>query len=99
MRETRSDSDRQETRVEIALNLEGEAAAGAEAEAKLVRAAQAGSSAAFANLHARFAPMVHAVLLSRVPAGEAEDLLQDVFLKALKRIKALRPAPQEGADE
>jgi RNA polymerase sigma-70 factor (ECF subfamily) len=58
--------------------------------AELVAAAQGGDRAAFAQLYARFARMVHGAVLARVPPGEARDLVQDVFLIALKRIKTVR---------
>lgn len=56
----------------------------------LVRAAREGDERAFGTLHDLFAGMVHAVLLARVPAREAEDLVQDVFLLALRRLRQLR---------
>jgi RNA polymerase sigma-70 factor (ECF subfamily) len=34
--------------------------------------------------------MVHAILLSRVPDGEVADLVQDVFVTALRRLPELR---------
>ncbi|MCI0651963.1 MAG: hypothetical protein L0Z55_08770 [Planctomycetes bacterium] len=55
-----------------------------------VAAARRGDRGAFAALHARFAPMVHAILLARVPPREADDLVQDVFVAALDRLAALR---------
>jgi RNA polymerase sigma-70 factor (ECF subfamily) len=58
--------------------------------AELVAAAQGGDRAAFAQLYARFARMVHGAVLARVPPAEARDLVQDVFLIALKRIKTVR---------
>jgi RNA polymerase sigma-70 factor (ECF subfamily) len=36
--------------------------------------------------------MVHGILLARVPYGEVDDLVQDVFLVALRKIDALRDA-------
>lgn len=57
-----------------------------------VERARRGDRRAFSEIHARYAPMVHAVLLARVPAREADDLLQDVFLRALERIHTLRDA-------
>jgi RNA polymerase sigma-70 factor (ECF subfamily) len=59
-------------------------------ERGLVYAARNGDRAAFAQLHARYAPMVHGILLARVPVQEAHDLVQDVFLRALDRIEDLR---------
>jgi len=58
--------------------------------ASLVAAAAAGDTRAFGTLHDLFARMVHAVLLARVPVREAEDLVQDVFLTALRKIGQLR---------
>jgi len=56
----------------------------------LVRAAQSGDRNAFALLHAQYAGMVHGILLARVPRGEVDDLMQDVFLTAMNRLHALR---------
>ena len=58
--------------------------------ALLVRSAQGGDPAAFGALHARFAPSVHAVLLARLRAADAEDALQETFVLAWKRLAALR---------
>jgi RNA polymerase sigma-70 factor (ECF subfamily) len=41
--------------------------------------------------------MVHSVLLARVSASDAADLVQDVFLAALKRIRNLRRPEAIGA--
>lgn len=65
----------------------GEAGGG---DASLIRAAQRGDRGAFGELYGRYARMVHGVLLSRVPHGDVEDLVQDVFLQALERLPALR---------
>jgi len=58
----------------------------------VVCAAQAGDRAAFGILYERYARMVHGVLLARVPAVAVEDLVQDVFLRAMPRIASLRDA-------
>jgi RNA polymerase sigma-70 factor, ECF subfamily len=55
-----------------------------------VRAARSGDRAAFARLYARFGPVVHAALLARVRRAEAEDLTQDVFIAAWRKLDALR---------
>jgi len=55
-----------------------------------VRAARGGDRAAFACLYRRYARMVHGILLARGPRGEVEDLVQDVFLQALRELRSLR---------
>ena len=59
-------------------------------EAELVRAARAGDRAAYGQLYDRFAPMVHGVLLARVPRADVDDLVHDVFLQAMRRLASLR---------
>ena len=59
-------------------------------EASLVVAARDGDRSAFGRLYDRFAPMVHGLLLARVPRAEVDDLVQDVFLQAMRRLDALR---------
>jgi len=56
----------------------------------LVRAAQRGDRPAFGLLYARYARMIHGILLSRVPYSDVDDLVQDVFLRALPRLSSLR---------
>jgi RNA polymerase sigma-70 factor (ECF subfamily) len=56
----------------------------------LVGAAQQGDRAAFGELYAAHARMVHGILLSRVPSADVEDLVQDVFMQAMQRLGALR---------
>jgi RNA polymerase sigma-70 factor (ECF subfamily) len=58
----------------------------------LVRAAAGGDRAAFGEIYVRYARMVHAILLTRVPPAEADDLMQDVFLSAMKQLRGLRTA-------
>lgn len=60
------------------------------ADEDLVRAAQRGDRSAFGALYSRYARMVHGVLLSHVPRGAVEDLVQDVFLQALPGLPRLR---------
>jgi RNA polymerase sigma-70 factor (ECF subfamily) len=57
---------------------------------ELVCAAQLGNRAAFGFLYERYARMVHGILLGRVPQPAVEDLVQDVFLRAMPRISSLR---------
>lgn len=55
-----------------------------------VNEARSGNREAFSKLHEQFAPMVHGMLLVRVPASDVDDLLQDVFLHALQKLRTLR---------
>jgi len=59
-------------------------------DGELVRAARAGDESAFARLYDRYARIVHGVLLARVGRQDVEDLVQDVFLTAWKRLDDLR---------
>jgi len=63
----------------------------------LVHAAQRGNRAAFGRLYQRYAPMVHGVLLAKVPVTAVDDLVQDVFIRALRRVSALRKSTSFGA--
>ncbi len=56
---------------------------------QLIRSAAAGDQRAFAELHARYAHMVHAILLARLPPSDAEDQVQEVFLVAWKKLGQL----------
>jgi len=63
----------------------------------LVQAARGGDRAAFGRLYDRYARMVHGILLARVPPREVDDLLQEVFLAALRQLHALRDVSRFGA--
>jgi len=63
----------------------------------LVNAAREGDREAFGLLYDRYARVVHGVLLARVPYSAVEDLVQDVFLQALGRLRSLRDAASFGA--
>src|SRR5919112_602793 len=65
-------------------------------EAALVAAVRAGDRDAFARLYESFAPLVHGVLLARVPYDEVQDLVQDVFLVAFRKLSTLRDASRFG---
>jgi RNA polymerase sigma-70 factor (ECF subfamily) len=58
----------------------------------LVPAARSGDANAFRALHARYARMVHAILLSRLVPAEAEDQVQEVFLAAWTNLAQLDEA-------
>ena len=59
-------------------------------DALLANAARDGDRPAFGVLYDRFGRMVHGILLARVPRSEVDDLAQDVFLQALRRVHTLR---------
>src|SRR6476646_12010458 len=61
-------------------------------EDAMIRAAIDGDRGAFGELYVRYARMVHAILLARVPPGDAEDLVQEVFLSAMRQLRGLRTA-------
>lgn len=66
-------------------------------ELEQIRKARAGDRRAFGLLYERYRRLVHGVLLARVPAAEAEDLAQEVFLRAMGRLDQLRDEGALGA--
>lgn len=66
-------------------------------ELALVARVRAGDRDAFEALHARYARLVHAVVLAHGPADEAADLSQEVFLRAFTGAASLREAERAGA--
>ena len=65
-------------------------------EAMLVRAVLEGEHDRFAGLYEMYAPMVHGILLARVPRDEVDDLVQDIFLHAMRKLHTLRNAAAFG---
>jgi RNA polymerase sigma-70 factor, ECF subfamily len=61
-------------------------------DVRLIGEAQQGDRTAFGELYRRHARMIHGVLLARVPYGDVDDLVQDVFLQAMERLDTLREA-------
>jgi len=59
-------------------------------DARLVRRSREGDESAFARLYDRYARMVHGMLLARVPRPDVDDLTQDVFLIAWRKLDALK---------
>lgn len=59
-------------------------------ERSLVDEAKEGDRTAFGSLYQQYGRMVHGILLGRVPRSEVEDLVQDVFLLAWRRLRSLR---------
>ena len=65
-------------------------------EVMLVGAVLEGDRESFARLYALYAPLVHGILLARVPRAEVADLVQDIFLHAFKKLHTLRDAAAFG---
>src|ERR1041385_8890341 len=61
-------------------------------EQTIVRAVLEGEHDRFGRLYEMYAPLVHGVLLARVPRDEVDDLVQDIFLHALRKLHTLRNA-------
>jgi RNA polymerase sigma-70 factor (ECF subfamily) len=55
-----------------------------------VAAAREGDRGAFGELYRRYARMVHGILLARVPGAEVDDLVQEVFVAAMRQVHTLR---------
>ena len=64
---------------------------------ELIAAARTGDRAAFGALYERYGRMIHGILLSRVAPADADDLVQEVFLTAMKQIAKLREPEKFGA--
>ena len=67
-----------------------------ETEADWVAAARRGDKDGLSRLYERYAPVVHGALIARVPPHEARDLVQDVFVIAMRRMDDLRAAESVG---
>ena len=66
------------------------------AAALLVEAVRAGDREAFGRLYQLYAPLAHGILLARVPRSEVDDLTQEVFLVAFKKLHTLRDSAAFG---
>jgi len=62
----------------------------------LIRAARGGDRAAYGELYRRYSAMVHGLILARAAPDHAEDLVQDVFLRAMTQLGRLRDADHFG---
>lgn len=59
-------------------------------EELLLEQACAGDEDAFNQIYRSYAPMVHGILLARVPYDDVKDLVQEVFLSAYKHLDTVR---------
>lgn len=65
-------------------------------ESLLVRAVLDGDRDMYGRLYHLYAPLVHGILLARMPRSEVEDMVQEIFLHALKKLHTLRDAGSFG---
>lgn len=65
-------------------------------EVALVRSVLDGDREDFGRLYDLYAPLVHGILLARVPRTEVDDLVQDIFLHAFKKLHTLRDSTAFG---
>ncbi len=61
-----------------------------ETNALLVERVCEGDERAFAELYHAYAPMVHGILLARIPREDVQDAVQEVFLAAYRNLRSLR---------
>jgi RNA polymerase sigma-70 factor, ECF subfamily len=66
-------------------------------ETSLVSAVLAGDRDSFGRLYQLYSPLVHGILLARMPRSEVEDLVQDIFLHAFRKLHTLRDARAFGS--
>src|SRR4051812_36045281 len=70
---------------------------GIKPEAILVERVCNGDHEAFNEIYKLFAPMVHGIILARVPRDEVDDIAQEVFLLAFRNLPTLRDRNSLGA--
>jgi len=69
----------------------------ASGEEQLVERACSGDGEAFNEIYRMFAPLVHGIVLARVPYDDVKDIVQEVFLAAYKNLDGLRDRNAVGA--
>jgi len=69
----------------------------ASGEEQLVERACSGDGEAFNEFYRMFAPLVHGIVLARVPYDDVKDIVQEVFLAAYKNLDGLRDRNAVGA--
>ncbi len=65
-------------------------------ESLLVKAVLEGDRDMYGRLYDLYAPLVHGILLARMPRSEVEDMVQEIFLHALKKLHTLRDSGSFG---
>ncbi len=56
----------------------------------LVERVCAGDKGAFDEFYKKLSPMVHGIILARVPRDEVDDIVQEVFITAYEKLNTLR---------
>src|SRR5687768_8989051 len=69
---------------------------GSTIEVALVAAVLDGDRDSFTRLYELYSPLVHGILLARVPRAEVDDLVQDIFLHAYRKLHTLRDSAAFG---
>lgn len=59
-------------------------------EAMLVERVCAGEKDAFDEFYKKLSPLVHGIILARVPRDEVDDIVQEVFIAAFEKLHTLR---------
>lgn len=62
----------------------------ATAEALLIDRIRSGEREAFDEMYRMFAPLVHGIVIARVPYDDVQDIVQEVFLTAYNKLDTLR---------
>ena len=65
-------------------------------EAMLIRAVLDGDRDVYGRLYHLYSPLVHGILLARMPRSEVEDMVQEIFLHALRKLHTLRDSGSFG---
>lgn len=65
--------------------------------AMLVERIRAGDDEAFAEFYKTFAPMVHGIILAKIPREDVDDIVQEVFIAAYRQLGSLRDRNAAGA--
>ena len=66
-------------------------------EVRLIDRVRSGDREAFTEIYRMFAPMIHGIVLARVPHDEVQDIVQDVFFTAYNQLDTLRDKAALGA--
>lgn len=73
------------------------AARAVDAKARLVERVMQGDEEAFTDFYKTFAPLVHGIILAKIPRDETDDLVQEVFISAYQKLHTLRDKRAVGA--